>query len=508
MSIRTRLAIAVGLVLLVMLLALGFATVKATNEILTDRVENQIESSKKELQKEGRAQSLTGKLQDGDPPPVDSEYGSKYNANPVAVGFMWSYGELEWLEKSGYGTNPDTPPEIPSIDSVGFENLKEGPVELKTEDGSSTFLVQAVYEVTNSQSGEIEGFFLIAAPLDDVQDTVATLTKWLIAGGAAALIITTSIVWFIIRQGLRPVEKMIDTASAIAQGDLTQRVPDSAIDPYTELGRLGGALNEMLVQIEHSSHVRDASEARLRQFIADAAHELRTPLTSLRGYAELYRQGALSDTPSVTNAMGRIESEGTRMARLVDELLLLARLDQQRGLELVPVDLAEIGRDAVGDFRVVEPDRPVVDNLANQAIVLGDRLRLRQIVDNLLTNARVHTPPQTPVSLTIRIVDNKVRLEVHDDGQGISKEDQGHIFERFWRGDPSRGRKSGSSGLGLSIVSSLVESHGGQIAVQSEPGEGTTFIVELPQAGPEIRSADPTLASLPRGAIVSASSGE
>lgn len=489
MSIRTRLAIAVGLVLTAMLGVLGFATIRATDSILTDRVEKQILEAASGLQSPGGYKEEYSNGRNGG-----------YNANPVAIGYIPNGNELGWLEKSGYGDDPDQPPDVPPVGTVGFDKLIKGSTELWTDDHSEMYLVRAVSFLEGS---DFQGYFVIAAPMTGVQDTISSLTKWLIAGGAIALLVTTAIVWLIIRQGLKPVENMIDTASAIASGDLTQRVPDSAIDPYTELGRLGGALNEMLGHIEQSSNIRDASEARLRQFIADAAHELRTPLTSLRGYAELYRQGVLRDTPAVANAMGRIESEGTRMARLVDELLLLARLDQQRGLDVSRVDLAEICRDAVGDFRVVEPNRPVTDNLASSAVVLGDRLRLRQIIDNLLTNARVHTTPTTPVSVTVRIVTTSVRLEVRDEGQGISAEDQTHIFERFWRGDPSRGRRSGSSGLGLSIVASLVESHGGTIGVESEPGQGTTFTVELPLAD---RTADS--AQTPSRVLVeSASSG-
>lgn len=494
MSIRTRLAVAVGLVLTVMLGVLGFATIRATDTILTDRVEKQILEAFAELRRPGGIEQLLYNS--------DQDRGDGYRANPVAIGLVLTDQPLKWYEKSGYGTDPDDPPDLPPVGSVGFNNLTEGPTELDTEEGSITYLVEAF--PTTSQQNEFLGYVVIAAPMTGAQDTISSLTRWLIAGGVIALLVTTAIVWLIIRQGLRPVEKMIDTASAIASGDLAQRVPDSAIDPYSELGRLGGALNEMLGHIEQSSNIRDASEARLRQFIADAAHELRTPLTSLRGYAELYRQGVLRDTPAVANAMGRIESEGTRMARLVDELLLLARLDQQRGLDLAHVDLADICRDAVGDFRVVEPNRPVSDHLADSAVVLGDRLRLRQIIDNLLTNARVHTTPTTPVSVTVRIAASNVRLEVHDDGQGISADDQSHIFERFWRGDPSRGRRSGSSGLGLSIAASLVESHGGTIGVESEIGQGTTFTIELPLADPVAAVAQ----TPPRVLVESASSGE
>ena len=259
-------------------------------------------------------------------------------------------------------------------------------------------------------------------------------------------------------------------------------MPDA--DPRTELGRLGGALNEMLGQIESSLEVRTASESRLRRFVADAAHELRTPLTSLRGYAELYRQGALQDEPGVTNAMGRIEAEGARMSRLVDDLLLLARMDQQRGLELKTIDVVPLVEEAASDFRAVDPERPLTVSTSGNAFVRGDRIRLRQIIDNLLVNARIHTPPGTPVHITVAQGGNQVDIAIRDEGPGISLGDQKRVFERFWRADPARARKTGGSGLGLAIVTSLVEAHGGSVTIDSEPGSGATFTIHLPVALP------------------------
>ena len=239
----------------------------------------------------------------------------------------------------------------------------------------------------------------------------------------------------------------------------------------------------MMGKIQVADDARTAGEVRLRRFVADAAHELRTPLTSLRGYAELYRQGALSDDASVTNAMGRIESEGARMARLVDDLLLLARMDQDRGLERSPVDLGALVSDAVEDFRVVSPDRPVTLTVEPGTTAAGDRLRLRQVVDNLLVNARTHTPAGTVVRVMVAHEGGEAVLTVADSGPGIAAEDQERIFERFWRADPARTRSRGGTGLGLAIVASLVEAHGGSIAIRSEVGAGAAFTVRLPLAG-------------------------
>lgn len=212
---------------------------------------------------------------------------------------------------------------------------------------------------------------------------------------------------------------------------------------------------------------------------------MRTPLTSLRGYAELYRQGAIPDAEGVDNAMRRIESEGGRMARLVDDLLLLARLDQQRGLERQPIDIADLVREAVTDFAAVEPERPVTEALDGDAIVMGDPIRLRQIIDNLLANARIHTPPGTPVHVAVTPSAGHVDVSVADEGPGIAPDDQARVFERFWRADPARVRSRGSTGLGLAIVASLVQAHGGTIAITSERAHGATFTVRLPLLGSE-----------------------
>jgi two-component system OmpR family sensor kinase len=308
---------------------------------------------------------------------------------------------------------------------------------------------------------------------------VNSLIRALVVVGFLALAAASLASWWVIRLGLRPVDRIVETAAAIAAGDLSRRVPDA--DSETELGRLGTALNEMLGQIEAGIQERAAGEARLRRFVADAAHELRTPLTSLRGYAELFRQGALPTTEAVANAMGRIESEGARMARLVDDLLLLARTDQGRPLEKEPVDLVRLAREAAGDFAAADPGRPLTSDLAGSAVVVGDPIRLRQAIDNLLANVRAHTPPGTPARVSVQRNGRWAEVTVADEGPGIPTQDQTRIFERFWRGDPARGRTSaGGAGLGLSIVDALVRAHGGTIAVDSAPGQGTAFTMRLP----------------------------
>jgi two-component system OmpR family sensor kinase len=284
--------------------------------------------------------------------------------------------------------------------------------------------------------------------------------------------------WWLVRRGLRPLEEMGVTAGAIAAGDLTRRVEPT--DERTEVGRLGLALNEMLAQIEAAFEERRASEARLRRFVADASHELRTPLTSIRGYAELFRRGADTRPEDLAKSMRRIEAEAARLGVLVDDLLLLARLDQGRPLEREPVDLARIAEDAADSARAIDGTRLLTLVVEGPARVLGDEGRLRQVVDNLLDNARVHTPAGTPVQMKVDREGQDVVLSVADEGPGVQPDVAPRVFERFYRGDPARSRRTGGVGLGLSIVSAIVEAHGGKVMCESSNGAGTTFEVRLP----------------------------
>src|SRR5688572_5006599 len=240
-----------------------------------------------------------------------------------------------------------------------------------------------------------------------------------------------------------------------------------------------GAVGALAASVLWAFRRRAADEEKLRRFVADASHELRTPLTSIRGYAELWRAGGLRGSGDVDDAMRRMEQEARRMGLLVDDMLLLARLDQGRPLELAPLALDRLVDDAVRDARAVEPDRPI-DLVADPVTVGGDDHRLRQVVGNLLANARLHTPPGTPVHVSVRAVGDRVRLEVADEGAGLEPDVAARVFERFFRGDPARTRASGGSGLGLSIVAAVAEAHGGQVSVDTAPGAGARFVVELP----------------------------
>jgi two-component system OmpR family sensor kinase len=309
-----------------------------------------------------------------------------------------------------------------------------------------------------------------------------------------ALALLALLARWVVGASLRPLSEVEATAQAIAGGDLSRRVPSHPAG--TEVGRLSQSLNQMLGRIETSVHEQQqataaaqASEARMRRFVADASHELRTPLASIRGFAELYRQGAVPAGPDLDRTMRRIEDEAARMGLLVDDLLLLARLDQQRPLQREPVDLVPLATDVVSDLARLAPDHPVglaVPSDGASAVVLGDDGRLRQVLSNLVRNALTHTPGGTSVRVEVQArgsVDGTVTLTVSDDGPGMAPQDAERAFERFYRADSSRARSRGSgSGLGLAIVAALVAAHGGRVDLQTAPGAGTSVAVRLPAA--------------------------
>ena len=325
-----------------------------------------------------------------------------------------------------------------------------------------------------------QGTVVVAVPLSDVR---ATQHRLLLIEGVAsglALAAIAFVAYWLTRRELRPLERMAQKARAIAAGDLSQRVePD---DPRTEVGQLGDALNVMLAEIERAFDDRIAAEERLRRFVADASHELRTPVTSIRGYAEMFRRGASDHPADLAKVMRRIEQEGERMGELVEELLLLARLDQGLPLEREPVDMAALIDAAVDAACAADPGRRVDVDSQRPLVVLGDESRLRQVVDNLLTNARVHTAAGTPVHVRLAAEDAEAVLEVEDEGPGVPAREADKIFERFHRTDRSRARSQGGVGLGLAIARSVVDAHRGTIAYRSRPGGGSIFHVALPLA--------------------------
>jgi two-component system OmpR family sensor kinase len=395
---------------------------------------------------------------------------------------------------------PRSQQSLPVIRGEAVDRLLDGtgrPVFAEAADGTN-------WLVMSRDVGD--GVTAIAGvDLDRDDRLIHRLVALQVVVGLVILVLLGYAAYVLVRNSLRPLTEVERTAAAIAAGDLSQRVP--AGDDRTEVGRLATALNGMLARIERSFRAQQASEeqaraseTRMRRFVADASHELRTPLTSIRGFAELYRQGAVGSPEETARLMQRIESEGARMGVLVEDLLQLARLDQQRPLTITPVDLAEVAGDAVHDARAVQPDRPVTlhldEALSEVPVVLGDEARLRQVVGNLVTNALVHTPPTAPVTVSVSdepaptegTADGDdggvVVLRVADQGPGMAPEDAARVFERFYRADPSRARTAGGTGLGLAIVSALVHAHGGTVHLDTAPGRGATFTVRLPRSGP------------------------
>lgn len=324
------------------------------------------------------------------------------------------------------------------------------------------------------------GSVIVAQSLDNIDQTVHRLQILFIFIGLIALLLIALASLKVIDIGLRPLEAVELTAESIAGGDLSARLP--AAKPDTEVGRLVASLNKMLARIEESFEARTASENRLRRFVADASHELRTPLTAIRGFAELHRQGAVQGEEQTKDLIGRIEKESVRMGSLVEDLLLLARMDQSRKMNRDPVNISSAVNEAVESARAAGPNHPISVIAPDEELyVLGDAYRVHQVIANLLANARTHTPSGTPITVTLAHSDTGTTVAVSDNGPGLSEADQERIFERFYRADPSRARTSDEgSGLGLSIVDAVMRAHGGNVSVTSTPGEGATFTLFFP----------------------------
>ena len=343
------------------------------------------------------------------------------------------------------------------------------------------------YRVVVQQTRDNGDSLLVGLPLAEVDATVWQLTGLIAGIGLAGLAAAALAGAFVVRVALRPLDRVTETATHVAELPLDRgavalavRVPEADADPATEVGRVGAAFNRMLEHVASALESREASENKVRAFVADASHELRTPLASIRGYAELTRRGGHDLPADVVHAMGRVESESVRMTALVEDLLLLARLDEGASIDGVPVDLSLLLIDAVSDARVAGPDHVWELDLPDEPVtVLGDPSRLHQVAANLLANARTHTPAGTVVTAALMVRGHEAIVEVRDTGPGISLELQPSVFERFVRGDGSRSRLAGSTGLGLAIVAAVIDAHGGRAEVESEPGQ-TIFRIHLP----------------------------
>ena len=466
-----RIKLVVALVVLAMLgLAVsGVAATTALRGYLVDRVDQQLQSAVHD--RVAINGILSGYVGGGDGP-----------GRPDAFGVIY----VQFVPTGGGLTSTSPLAEDVAAPRVPTQAPKAlTPFTVSATSGDTKW---RVIDTPANRGDGSSGILYVAVPLDEVQHTVGRLRSLETFIGLAVLVLLAVGGSLVVRRSLRPLVAVESAAEAIAEGDLSQRAPES--DPRTEVGSLSQSFNTMAARLESAFAEQAASEAearaseeRMRRFVGDASHELRTPLTSIRGFAELYRQGALPSGDDVARAMARVEGEASRMGLLVEDLLLLARLDQQRPLEHVPVDLLELAQDAVADARAVDPSRSVTLEAVAAGpppVVSGDAARLRQVFGNLVSNALTHTPAGTSVVVRVSTSASLAIVEVVDSGAGIPAEDRGRVFERFFRADSSRTRASGGTGLGLSIVAALVTAHGGSVEVDETPGGGATFRVTLP----------------------------
>lgn len=385
----------------------------------------------------------------------------------------------------------------PELPEVTYEEAVESKGDAFTTPGATNGVGSESWRVVTVAAKYPTGERLVvyvALPLGAMDQTVSLLTRTLIMSGLGIVLLGGLTAWVLVERSLRSLRTVEHTAAQIAAGDLTLRVPEAP--PGTEMGSLAASLNAMLTQIERAFAAQEASEVRMRQFVSDASHELRTPVATIRGYGELYRMGALDTTDKVDDTMGRIEDAARRMGALVNDLLVLARLDEGRPIAREDVDLVALARDSVQDLHALDPTREVAvvplmtdaaaDDPAGRVpdtlVVEGDGDRLRQVVTNLIGNVARHTPAGTPaeIALGVRREDGVAVLEVRDHGPGLTEEQGKRIFERFYRADSSRTRESGGSGLGMAIVAAIVGTHGGHVDVSDTPGGGLTVRVALP----------------------------
>ncbi|WP_134774073.1 sensor histidine kinase [Ornithinimicrobium flavum] len=382
----------------------------------------------------------------------------------------------------------DTDLSLPALASMPMDDPRIGaPFTVRSANGELSWRVLA------GQQASGEGTVAVAVPLDGIESTVRQLAVLITVIGLVTLVLVAVLGWFAVRRAFRPLTRIEDTAAAIAGGDLTLRMPPGGADD--EVSSLSASINAMLTQIEHSFGVREASERRMRDFVADASHELRTPLATVKGYAELYRFGAVRDPEDVAGAMRRIEGEATRMTKLVEDLLTLTRWDAEPRLSPTRVDLTVLASDVVQDARVragdrrlalvpLRPGSPPEGGRSGPPMVIGEDGALRQVLTNLVANAISYSPVDSPVEVALGRLGDEVVVEVRDHGPGLDPDSAERVFERFYRADKSRSRASGGTGLGLAIVAAIVARHGGGVRHLPTPGGGATFRVTLPAAPP------------------------
>jgi two-component system OmpR family sensor kinase len=490
--LRTKLIASVLTLVIIALVTISVASAYVVRSYLTTERDSELASAFAGINQPGR-QAPSGSF-------------SQFPYTSAIYGIQIGGQQLGWqqIQTPGGVVRKTSLPELPGNSSWASPKY---PVTLTVpaQSGGDTWRIMAQVEPTLSTGNITQGtgILVVGINLGNIDHTVNRIVAVeLLVSGVIVVVLAIAGVG-VVRANLRPLEEIEETAEEIAAGHLERRVPEG--DPRTEVGSLGQSLNSMLAQIESAFHAQQESEAaahqseeRMRRFIADASHELRTPLTAIRGFAEYYRQrggiqvenretGEPLTPEDLDRMMHRVEAEASRMGLLVEDLLLLARLDQQRPLEIKPVDLLTLAADAVQDARMIAPERPIDLEVAPSAafIVNGDEARLRQVIGNLVNNALTHTPPDTPVKVQIgsgKLPDDDPAavLAIADKGPGLAEEQARHVFERFYRADAARTRVAGGNGLGLAIVASLVAAHGGVVSVQTAPGQGATFRVMLP----------------------------
>lgn len=455
MKLRTRLIIAFTALLLLVIAVVGAIAVRSTRRVLIGQIDQRVTT----------VMGQNARFDPGRQPPGPGR--DRFLAEMLVA----DDGTIIASAPSGIEGETDSLPDVSALPELG--NRRAMIVTLPSSDGDFTYRA-GIAQIRNGLTA------IFAHPMRDVTTVTEALTRRLLLAGAVVLVVGGGAVWWTVRHGLRPVDDMITTASAIADGDFTQRIPEA--DPASELGRLGSALNHMLANIETAFAAESLANDRLKQFVADASHELRTPIASIGGYAELQRKGAFSDPADSQHAIRRIEAETKRMKRMVDDLLLLARLDLDQQLERRRVDVAALANDVVTDSMAIDPERPMTLEGASPVLVDADGERITQIMANLLANVRAHTPAGTGAVIKVQQQNGDAVIEVIDWGPGFPPEALGHIFDRFYRADVSRSRKSGGSGLGLAIVAAIARAHGGNAEATNDAGGGARITVRLPAA--------------------------
>jgi two-component system OmpR family sensor kinase len=483
-SLRSRLLLALGVVAVAALLAADVATYSALRSFLLDRVDEGLQASHIQIEQ----CLVNGQCSPGGPgsgPPGGDNGPAPDRLDPrTFLEVRYPSGAPYVQDAYRFPSTTALSPKLPAV-ITGFSKKEDPggePAKYFTapaaQKGGPQFRVRASQLANGDQ-------LILAVSLSDTMQTLHRLLLIELAVTGAALLLAGLIGWWLVHLGLRPLRAIERSAEQIAGGDLSHRVPGE--NNKTEVGRLAAALNVMLGRIQEAFAARQAtetalrqSEGRLRRFVADASHELRTPVAAVSAYAELFERGAHDRPEDLARVMSGIRGETARMGHLVEDLLLLARLDESRPIDQAPVDLAAVAAEAVEAARAVGPQWTLEFHADGPVVVSGDRIGLRQVFDNLLANVRAHTPPGTTATVTITSHDGQAVCRVADNGPGITADNANRLFERFFRADPSRSRASGGAGLGLSIVAAIVASHGGR--VEAAPGEagGATFTISLP----------------------------